>query len=49
MNHNFILIDFLDEVRSGMALATERRANMVATERGAVSFLTLNFQIIMRI
>nr|WGD70757.1 glycosyltransferase [Bacillus subtilis] len=44
MNHNFILIDFLDEVRSGMALATERRANMVATERGAVSFLTLNFQ-----
>ncbi|WP_242760699.1 hypothetical protein [Bacillus licheniformis] len=44
MNHNFILIDFLDEVRSGMALATERRANMVATERGEVSFLTLNFQ-----
>lgn len=41
---NFTLIDFLDTVRAGMALATEKRVNMIAEETNEATFLTLNFQ-----
>lgn len=44
MRKTFILIDFLDIVRSGMALATEKRANLIAQEKHDVTFITLNYQ-----
>jgi glycosyltransferase involved in cell wall biosynthesis len=45
MANRYIIFDFLDEVRSGMALATEKRTNMIAdVMQGQTCFLTLEYQ-----
>lgn len=44
MTSHFVLIDFLDTRRSGMALATERRINMLAAESADVTVISLDLQ-----
>ena len=44
MTAYFVLIDFLHTVRSGMALAAERRINVMAAELGDVTVVTFDLQ-----